>query len=110
MLLNTATKTEPINKLNSLYQDYVCSCILRIAKEVFQLVPLNSLIINTQNSFLNSTTGHFNSKTIISVKIERGVIEGINYELLDPSDSMSNFEVHMNFDKVTGFAPVNELN
>lgn len=104
-------KEEPIPKsrFNEIYQDYVCSCILRISKEVFQLLPINNVLINAKGLIINSATGNNEEKTIVSVNIEKEKLDQLNFDLLDPSDSMNNFSCNMNFKKTEGFIAVEEL-
>ena len=97
-------------RFNEIYQDYVCSCILRIAKETFQLLPIKNILINAKGSILNSSTGNYEEKIIVSVDVERAVLEKLNFNLLDPSDSMENFSHNMSFTKKEGFSPVEEIN
>ncbi|HRP60213.1 MAG TPA: hypothetical protein PK833_08005 [Vicingus sp.] len=96
----------PISRFNEIYQDYVCSCILRISKEVFQLLPIDNVLINAKGTIINPATGNNEEKTIVSVIIEKEKLDKLNFDLLDPSDSMSNFSCNMNFKKSEGFKPV----
>lgn len=98
------------SRFNEIYQDYVCSCVLRITKEVFQLLPvIDNVQVNAIGSVMNTATGNYNNKTIVSVKINRSKLAELNFDLLDPSDSMSNFEHRMEFKKLEGFKPVEDL-
>ena len=100
----------PPSRFNEIYQDYVCSCILKIAKETFQLLPtVNEVQVNAKGSLMNSATGNFEEQTIVSVNINRPKLDELNFDLLDPSDSMSNFEHRMDFKKNEGFKPVGDL-
>ena len=100
----------PTSRFNEIYQDYVCSCILRISKEVFQLLPvIEKVKINAKGSIMNSSTGNFEEKTIVSVNINKQKLNELNFDLLDPSDSMANFNCNMSFSKNEGFKPVEEL-
>jgi len=100
----------PQSRFNEIYQDYVCSCILKISKEIFQLLPVvNEVQVNSKGSLMNSATGNFEEQTIVSVNIERDKLDKLNFDLLDPSDSMSNFEHRMDFKKNEGFKPVSDL-
>lgn len=100
----------PKSRFNEIYQDYVCSCVLRIAKEIFQLIPkVDNVLIDAKGLILNTATGNYEEKTIVSVDIERKILEQLNFELLDPSDSISNFNNNMNFKKTKGFEPVESL-
>ena len=58
---------------------------------------------------MNTATGNHEEKTIVSAKINRSKLAELNFELLDPSDSMSNFEHRMDFKKTEGFKPVEDL-
>ena len=100
----------PNSSFNQIYQDYVCSCILKIAKEIFQLLPsVNISQVNAKGSLTNSSTGNSEEKTIASVIIDRSILDTLNFDLLDPSDSMSNFDHRMDFKKNKGFQPVEDL-
>ena len=81
-----------------------------MAKETFQLLPtVNEVQVNVKGSLMNSATGNFEEQTIVSVKINRPKLDELNFDLLDPSDSMSNFEHKMDFKKNEGFKPVQDL-
>lgn len=100
----------PNSRFNQIYQDYVCSCILKIAKEIFQLLPyVNISQINAKGSVTNSATGNAEEQTIASVIIDRSILDTLNFDLLDPSDSMSNFDHRMDFKKNKGFNPVEDM-
>lgn len=104
-------KEEPMSnaRFSEIYQDYVCSCLLRIAKEVFAFLPIDDVQINIKSVILNSGTGINEDKTIVSALVKQDVISRLNYDLLDPSDSMVNFVCNMNFKRGEGFSPVEEL-
>ena len=103
-------ETLPQSRFNEIYQDYVCSCILKIAKETFQLIPsIKEVQVNAKGLLMNTATGKEEEQTIISTVIERNKLNQLNFELLDPSDSMSNFKNNMNFKKTQGFSPVEIL-
>lgn len=102
-----SVKSMPITKFNELYQDFVCSCSLRIARELFTLLPIKMAIINVYGNLLNKATGHKEDTPILSVAVSRSTLGGLNLDLIDPSDSMSNFVHKMDFKKSEGFRPVN---
>ncbi|ABE52642.1 hypothetical protein [Methanococcoides burtonii] len=104
-----SVKQMPKGKYYELYQDYICSCVLRVAREVFALLPIEMVIVNCMGNLLNSQTGYMEEKPILSVAIPRKTLEGLNFEMLDPSDSMSNFIHRMAFKKTTGFSAVESL-
>ncbi|MFJ8264777.1 DUF4236 domain-containing protein [Peribacillus asahii] len=92
-----------------LQQDYVCSCILRIARDLFALLPLKAVIIHAYDNQVNTETGHEERTLILSVKLDRLILNRLNFEHIDCSDSMNNFPHHMNFKKTKGFAVVEKI-
>lgn len=104
-----STRAMPKTRYYELQQDYVCSCILRIARDLFALLPLNTVYIHAYDEFLNTATGHAERKLIVSVKIERDVLNTLNFENIDCSDAMSNFECNMKFLKTKGFQQVEKI-
>jgi hypothetical protein len=89
-----------------LVQDYVCSCALRIARDMFALLPLEIVVVHALDRIINSQTGHQEEATILSIVFERKVLNSLNFDNLDPSDAMNNFRHNMKFQKTAGFKPV----
>jgi hypothetical protein len=102
-------KNMPVGKFNELYQDYICGCVLRVVREIFSFLPVEFVFINVQSELVNQATGHLEQQTILSVAIPRQTIEQLNFEALDPSDSMKNFKHNMKFSKTAGFSIVSNL-
>ena len=96
-------------KFYELYQDYVCGCVLRLARELFALLPYEMAIVTAESEILNTQTGHLEMQPILSVAIPRRTLEVLNFETLDPSDSMNNFVHRMNFMKTKGFRAVDAV-
>ncbi len=99
------TKTE----YYGLYQDYVIGSALRIAREIFALIPVKAVIVHAMGEVLNTQTGHLEMQPILSVAIPRDSMERLNFEYLDPSDAMNNFVHRMTFRKTKGFLPVEAI-
>ena len=98
-----SVKKMPKGAFFELYQDYICSCTIRIAREIYALLPVHMVVIQAMGDILNSKTGHMDEQTILSVAIPRGTLERMNLETIDPSDSMRNFVHNMEFKRNTGF-------
>lgn len=97
-------------KFYDLAQDYVCSCVLRIAGDIFSLLPLvKDVYIHAYDDVIDQSTGHIERVLILSVKIERSKFNQLNMERIDCSESMVNFPHEMKFYKTKGFAPVNKV-
>lgn len=104
-----SVKKMPKTQYYDLQQDYVCSCAIRIAKDMFSLLPLDYVIIHANDDILNTATGYMEKKTLLSVKIDRATLDKLNLELIDCSDAMQNFEHNMKFLKTKGLQPVEKI-
>lgn len=102
-------KSMPVSRFNEIYQDYVCSVVLRVANDIFSILPDDKLIINAEDHLLNKSTGHLEPQSLLSVYITRDGVSRLNMEYIDPSDAMNNFIHNVNFKKTKGFEPVNEV-
>ncbi|MBZ5752605.1 DUF4236 domain-containing protein [Metabacillus rhizolycopersici] len=90
-------------------QDYVSSCVIRIVRDMFALLPLNIVYIHAIENRLNSATGHHENNTILSVKFDKSTLKKLNFDAIDCSDALSNFEHRMKFRKTKGFDEVDRL-
>lgn len=91
-------------------QDYVCSCSIRLARELFALLPVNYVIVHACDDVLNTATGNNEISTILSVKFTRDKFNDINFDRIDASDFVETFDCNMIFKKTSGFRPVERLN
>jgi hypothetical protein len=89
-----------------LLQDYVCSCALRIARDMFALLPVRDVYVHVFENRLNSSTGHEEKLVILSVKYDLPTVNRLNFDQLDPSDALTNFQYAMSFKKTKGFEVV----
>ena len=99
----------PVGQFNELYQDYVSSVALKVAGDLFQILPLEEVYVTCMSMMLNTQTGHQELSPILSVQFVRSTMEQIDLTAVDPSDSMRNFRHVMNFKKRKGFAPIEAL-
>lgn len=106
---NVIETNMPKTLANQIYQDYICSCILHIARETFAILPIDKTLIHVYSNILDYSTGNYYTQCIISVLIEKKDLENLNFNLLDPSDSMKNFYHNMIFDKKEGFTVVQKI-
>ncbi|MXP08566.1 hypothetical protein [Pseudoblastomonas halimionae] len=100
----------PIGERNELYQDYVCSVSLKVAGDIFSVLPRNEVFVTCMANMLDSTTGHKVDMPIVSVQFVRPTFNDLRLSAIDPSDSMSNFNHRMKFAKTKGFSPIDPLN
>lgn len=92
-----------------LVQDYVSSTTIRIARDTFALLPVDTVIVHAVDNILNTATGYEEETTLLSVKFTRAGLMALNMAMVDPSDALSQFEHNMKFKKTAGFDPVNRL-
>lgn len=104
-----SVKAIPQGKFQNLYQDYVCGCVLRCAREFFSFLPLQRVIVNVKATLLDSASGHSRPQTILTVGMPRSTLDGINFAAADPSDAMKLFPHRMGFKRSQGFYPVSPL-
>jgi hypothetical protein len=104
-----SVKNMPKGKFNEIYQDYVCSCVLRVGNELFSTIPDKLVLVTAVDELLNSQTGHLEEAPILSVAVSRKTMESLNLEPIDPSDSMVNFKHNMSFKKTKGFDRVERI-
>lgn len=90
-------------------QDYICSCVIRVAREMFALLPVEKALIHAVDTALNTATGYEEQCTVLSVLIDREHLGNINLEMIDPSDAVSSFPCHMDFKKTQGLKPVSRI-
>ena len=92
-----------------IYQDFVCSSVLRIASELTHLLPTTAVVITAVDRMLDPATGHMKDQPILSVAIPEETLQQINLRRVDPSDSLGNFVHSMSFKKTKGFEPVEAI-
>ena len=107
-----SVKPMPKGRFHETYQDYVCGCILRVAREVFALLPVETLLITACVDVLDSSTGQNVEQPVVSVVMHRPSVDRLNFDTLDPSDSLENFQHRSNFKasrKTEAFLPIQRL-
>ena len=92
-----------------LYQDYVCGCVLRVARELYALLPVEMVMVTAFSSLLNTKTGYFEDQPILSLVVPKETLDNLNFDRIDPSDSMENFVHNMKFAKTKGFSAVEKV-
>jgi len=83
-----SVRAMPKSRFVEIYQDYVCGCVLRVARELFALLPIESLLISATAEALDTSTGQSVECPFLSVVISRATLNTLNFDMLDPSDSI----------------------
>ncbi len=92
-----------------LTQDYICSCTIRIARDVFALLPVSKVVVHAVDNILNTATGFEEEATVLSVAFDKETLNSLNFNSIDPSDALENFECNMDFKKTQGLKPVERI-
>ena len=92
-----------------LVQDYVSSCTIRVARDIFALLPVKKVYVHAVEKRLDTQTGYMQDVTVLSVLFTREILEKLNFGLIDPSDALNNFRHNMIFLKTAGFQPVDRI-
>ena len=90
-------------------QDYVCSTMLRIARDCFAMLPVKKVVVHATDIVVNTATGNDEQQTYVSAVFDREAFENINFERIDPSDTVGSFKCNMDFKKTKGFKPVEKV-
>ena len=84
---------------NNLLQDFVCSLSIRIARDMFALLPVRHTVVNTV----------MDGQVILSIDFDRDTLSRVKFGFIDPSETVQRFPHAMQFTPDTGFYPVNTL-
>ena len=102
-------KTMPKGRFQEIYQDYLCGCVLRVAREILALLPLDALLVTATADTLDSRTGKTVEQPVLSVFMPRATFARLDFDRLDPSDAMDNFQHRGDFKasrKSEAFQPI----
>ncbi len=80
-----------------------------IARDMFAILPVQNVIVHAVDNVLNTSTGHNEDITILSVNYDRIKLNKLNFATIDPSNSMQNFIHNMKFLKTSGFKSVSRV-
>ena len=102
-------KAMPESKRNEIYQDYVCSTLLKVAREISALFPVEKFIVHIVDDIVNSATGHLEEQALLSALVSSDTLSRIDFNSIDASDCMKNFKHNMKFKKTTGLEAVAKI-
>jgi hypothetical protein len=107
-----SVKPMPKARFHELYQDYICSCMLRVAREAFAVLPIDRLLITASADAPNVRKGQPQEQPVLSAIMTRTALARLNFETLDPSDALESFTHRGDFKatrKAGAFAPITPL-
>ena len=89
----------PKTEYNELLQDYVCGCSIRVARDIFALLPFRRVIVDAENG----------GKDILSVEFNRAEMLEVDYSSVDASDFVTRFNHRMKFTRKDGFEEITPI-
>ena len=98
-LLEESRQTLTAREFNLLLQDFVCSMALRIARDVFALLPVHHTVVHVV----------MGDSDIFSVDFVRDSMDKIHFDYIDASNTATQFRHAMEFDEKKGFSPISRL-
>jgi hypothetical protein len=107
-----SVKPMPKGLFHGIYLDYLCGCVLRVAREVFALLPVDTVLVTAVADSLDSRTGQTMEQPVLSVAMPRADVARLNFDRLDPSDAMDIFQCRGDFKtsrKSEAFQPITPL-
>jgi len=97
--LSSLSASVSLVEYNSILQDFICSTAIRIARDIFSLLPVENAIVHAD----------LRGSTVLSADFDRATMSKIRFGMIDPSDTMARFRCSMDFDPTTGFGSVDRL-
>ena len=85
-----STRAMPKGRFHEIFQDYVCGSVLRVAREVFDLLPVNDVLVTALVDASEVGSERF-ERPVLSVVVPRAVLDTLDCEQVDPSDAMGHF-------------------
>jgi hypothetical protein len=92
-----------------LHRKFACSCALRVAREVFNLLPVDKVIVNIKDNKFDLETSIISYPIIFSVQFVRDLIVNVDFSDLDATYAVKAFDHRMTFNPTKGFKPVEPI-
>jgi len=113
---NTLTPTGKLSVKSYTKTDYyeiasrfVSGIVLRTARNLFNLLPLEDVFINVREMEKSKYGGQEIEELILSIFIDRKTLDQIKMENINPYDALKNFRHEVNFVKTKGFNKIDKL-
>ena len=107
-----SVKPMPRTRLHELYQDHICSSMLRVARETFALLPVDTILVTAQVENKDMSTRRKGEQPVLSALFPRERFLALDFDRLDPSDAVETFEHRGDFKasrKTSAFAPISPM-
>lgn len=97
--LESAHNTLSTKEYNNLLQDYICSVCIRIARDMFALLPVANTIVHAV----------LDDQPVLSVDFDRTSLSRVKFGYIDPSDTLTLFRHNMDYSDTSGFSRITTI-
>ncbi|MEK4359296.1 hypothetical protein NYE48_19790 [Paenibacillus sp. FSL M7-1455] len=94
---------------NALEYEYVCGCVLRIARELLMILPLETVLVHARDTKMNRDSGQEEYVTVLSIRLDRDTLSRLDVAPGSYPRVLGHFTHRVRFDPAGGFAPVEPL-
>jgi hypothetical protein len=104
-----SVKGIPKGRFHEIYEDFLCGSALRVARELFALLPVGTVVVHGLADCADPVTGRESEECVLSVVFDRCRIESLDFDHLDASDTVATFPSNCDFKatrKTGAFKPV----
>jgi len=85
-------KPIPKGRFHEMFQDYVASCVIRVARELFGLLPFDTVLVTASVLLSDSASpAQADAQPVLSVIFPRDLFSRLPFDSLDPSDTVESF-------------------
>ena len=81
-----SVKAMPRALFHEVHQDYISSCMLRAAREIFTLLPIQTLIVTASSAHSDGV-----ARPVLSAAFSRKALAALEFDTLDPSTAVESF-------------------
>lgn len=105
-----SVRAMPKGRWHQIYRDYLCGSVLRVAREIFALLPVETVLVSALVDGGPSSTAAPARSPVLSVVMPRAIFTQLGMDDLDPSEAIDRFgQVRANFKSPRGsetFLPI----
>lgn len=102
-------KTIPRGEILEEYQEYVCSTALKVACELFELLPIEVVFVHATTAALNRRSGSESQTTVLSVAFTRKGLSALTLVDLNAADVVAHFRHRMTRSAIKVLVPIEPL-
>ena len=90
-------------------EEYICSSMLLIAKNIINLIPVNKVVIHAVDNAFDIDKGIKTDITIVSIVFDRETLNKIDLKTINPVDALDYFICNIRHQKTFGFKSVERI-